>query len=240
MIVRKFHLIAAAAILAPVSATAAEIQIAAEGPVVELSVSEIVKAKPDLVNVGAGVSTLAPTAVQAMQQNAREMDAVIAKIRALGIAKEDVQTTGINLNAQYDYNQAQRRQVFRGYQASNQVQVTLRKVGDTGKVLDALVAAGATDINGPSFSIEDDTAAKAQARKAAMKRARDQAVEYAQMAGYANVRLLEVSESINHSRPMPMMRTMALADAAESVPTPVEPGLVGTGVTVSVKYEMTR
>ncbi|MGD9665291.1 MAG: SIMPL domain-containing protein [Novosphingobium sp.] len=238
----KLPMFAVAALLAPVPAIAAEIQIPVEGPVVELSVNETVKVKPDLVNVGAGVSTLAPTAVQAMQQNAREMDSVIAKIKALGIVKEDVQTTGINLNAEYDYNQSLRKQVFRGYRASNQVQVTLRKVEDTGKVLDALVAAGATDINGPSFSVEDDSAAKAQARKAAMKHAYDQAMEYAQFAGYSGVRLLEVSESITSSRPMPMMRTMAVQDAAAAPPpvSPVEPGLVGTGVTVSVKYEMTR
>lgn len=230
--------VAATAIAAP--AAAAEIQIAATGPIVELSVNETVKAKPDIATVGAGVTTLAPTAVEAMQRNAREMDAVIAKIKALGIAGDDIQTTGINLYAQYDYDQTQRRQVFRGYQASNQVSVMLRKVADTGKVLDALVAAGATDINGPSFSIEDDTAPKAQARKAAMTRARDQAVEYAKMAGFSGVRLLEVSEAVSFAPPMPMLKTMAVAEAAAAPPTPVEPGLVGTSVTVTVKYEMTR
>jgi len=108
-------------------------------------------------------------------------------------------------------------------------------------VLDALVAAGATDINGPNFAIDDDSVAKAQARKAAMDRARAQALDYAKMAGYANVRLLEVNESIAFARPMPMIQTVSkMADAAMAVPTPIEPGLVGTGVTVTVKYELTR
>lgn len=230
--------VAATGMAAP--AAAAEIQIAVAGPVVELSVNETVKAKPDIARVGAGVTTLAPTAVEAMQRNAREMDAVIAKIKALGIAGDDIQTTGINLYAQYDYDQTQRRQVFRGYQASNQVSVILRKVPDTGKVLDALVAAGATDINGPTFSIDDDTAAKAQARKAAVTRARDQAVEYAKMAGYSGVRLLEVNEAITFDQPMPREAIMVTAKAQSASSTPVEPGLVGTSVTVTVKYEMTR
>ncbi|OCC25101.1 hypothetical protein MB02_05655 [Croceicoccus estronivorus] len=230
-------LLAVSALAAP--AMAAEVQLQASGPVVELSVSESVKARPDIATIGAGVSTRAPTAVAAMQQNAKAMDAVIAKIKALGIAKEDVQTTGINLNAQYDYDRNTQKQVFRGYQASNNVSVMLRKVEKVGEVLDALVAAGATDINGPSFSIDDDTAAKAQARKAAMDHARSQAMEYAQMAGYSNIRLLEVSESIGRTGPVPMMR-MAADSAGAAPPTPVEPGLVDTGVTVSVKYEMTR
>lgn len=220
-------------------AAAAEVQLTAQGPVVELSVTETVKARPDIATVSAGVTSLAPTAVAAMQRNATAMDAVVQRIRSLGIAGDDIQTTGIELGAQYDYDQASRRQVFRGYQASNRVSVILRRVPDTGRVLDALVAAGATDISGPSFSIDDDTAPRAQARKAAMDKARAQAEEYARWAGYSGVRLLQVSEAVNPGRPMPYdMRLQTVAAEAKS--TPVEPGLVGTMVTVNVTYEMTR
>lgn len=228
----------AASAAASTPASAAEVQIQASGPVVELSVNEVAKAAPDIATIGAGVSTDAPTAVAAMRQNAVAMNAVIARIKALGIAEEDIQTTGINLNPRYDYNQATQKQVFRGYTASNRVSVILREIGDTGTVLDALVAAGANDISGPQFSIDDDTAAKAAARKAAMARAQGQAMEYANWAGYSGVRLLEVSESISGSQPpMPKMQRMEMADAAS---TPVQPGLVGTVVNLTVKYEMTR
>ncbi|MFA7596255.1 MAG: SIMPL domain-containing protein [Novosphingobium sp.] len=239
MIRYALPLVAVSALASP--ALAADVQIQATGPVVELTVNETVKARPDIATVGAGVTSRAPTAVAAMQENAKAMDAVVAKIKALGIAKDDIQTTGINLYAQYDYNQATQRQVFRGYQASNQVSVILRKIDDTGKVLDALVAAGATDLNGPNFSIDDDTEAKAQARKTAMERARNQAMEYARMAGYSGVRLLEISEAISGQTPMPMVRKAydAIQTTAAAAP-PVEPGLVGTGVTVTVKYELTR
>lgn len=220
-------------------AAAAEIQLAAQGPVVELSVTETVKARPDIATVSAGVTTQAATAVEAMRRNATAMDAVIQRIKSLGIAADDIQTTGIDLGAQYDYDQARQRQVFRGYQASNRVSVILRKAPDTGRMLDALVAAGVTDISGPSFSIDDDTGPRAQARKAAMDKARAQAEDYARWAGYSGVRLLEVSELINPGRPIPYdMRVMAVA--AEAKATPVEPGLVGASVTVTVTYEMTR
>lgn len=235
---RTFPLFAGfAALAAP--AAGAELQLQAQGPVVELVVTEVVKAKPNIAEVGAGVTTEAPTAVEAMRRNAAAMDAVVSRIKALGIAPDDIQTTGINLGAQYDYDQPRQRQVFRGYQASNRVSVTLRKVPEAGRVLDALVAAGATDISGPSFSIEDDTAPRAQARKAALEKARRQAEEYARWAGYSGVRLLQVSEAVNPGRPMPYDGRV-MAAAAEAKSTPVEPGLVGTSVTVSLSYEMTR
>ena len=230
-------LIAAAAVAAP--AAAAEVQIAATGPVVELTINESVEAAPDIATVGAGVTTQARTAVEAMRANAREMTSVVERIKQLGVAERDIQTSGINLGAMYDYNQQTQRQVFRGYQASNRVSVKLRDIQRTGEVLDALVAAGATDLSGPDWSIDDDTAARAQARSAAVERARAQALEYTRFAGYSGLRLLEINETMVPSQPMPMMRQMAVAEAADAS-TPVQPGMVEAGVTVTVKYEMTR
>lgn len=228
-------LVAIATAATPVAA--AEVQIAATGPVVELSVTENVEARPDVATVSAGVTTQARTAVDAMQQNAVAMKSVIDRLKKLGIAERDIQTSGINLNAQYDYDQATQRQVFRGYMVANRVSVKLRQIERTGAVLDALVAAGATDLGGPDWSIADDTAARAQARKAAVATAQGQAMEYARLTGFTGVRLLEISEVSNMRPPMPMMRVQAM-DAAAS--TPVQPGMVQAGVTVTVKYELTK
>lgn len=235
--------ISAFAVLAAVAspAVASEVQVQSQGPVVALTVTESVEAAPDIVEIGAGVSTTEATAVEAMRANSQKMAAVVARIKSLGIAARDIQTTGINLSPRYDYDQRTQDQVFRGYVASNRVSVTLRDVGETGEVLDALVEAGANDISGPSFSIDDDTAARAQARQAALKTAQAQASDYARWAGYSGVRLLEISETSYPGRPMPMAARMVADSAAPPpAPPPVEPGLVGTSVTVSVTYEMTR
>jgi uncharacterized protein YggE len=228
-------LFAASLIAAP---AAAEVQVANDGPVVELTVNENVEAEPDLVTLSAGVTTQARTAVEAMRANATQMTAVIARIKGLGVPERDIQTAGISLGAQYDYNQATQRQVFRGYQASNRVTVKLRDIQRTGEVLDALVAAGATDLGGPDWSIDDDTAARAQARRQALETARAQALEYARAAGYGDIRLLEISETLASQPPMPYLRA-ARAEAAQAS-TPVQPGMVQAGVTVRVVYEMTR
>ena len=232
-----FATIAAASVSVP--AAAAEIQIQASGPVIELSVTETVDARPDIATVSAGVSTDAPSAVEAMRANARQMSAVVDRIKALGIAEDDIQTTGINLNPRYDYDRDSQQQVFRGYQASNRVSVKLRQIDETGGVLDALVAAGATDIGGPAFSIDDDSAFRAEARRAALERARAQAQDYAGMPGYSGLRLLEINESISGHQPMPVGYRAAATVAAEAS-TPVQPGLVATNVNITVKYELTR
>lgn len=230
-------LLAASAIASP--AMAAEVQLQATGPVIELTVNETVKADPDIVNMSAGVTTEAPTAVEAMQQNAKAMTAVIKKIKALGIADRDIQTSGINLGARYDYDQQNSKQVFRGYQASNRVNIVLHDTKKVGETLDALVASGATDLNGPNWSLENDQPAKAEARRNALNSAKAQAMEYAKWAGYSNIQLLEVNESISRSQPMMSDRIMVTASKM-SESTPVQPGMVETGVTVSVKYQMVK
>lgn len=214
-------------------------QILAQNPVVELSVYEEVEAKPDTVTISAGVMIDAPTAVAAMRQNSTQMERVIARIKAAGIAERDIQTTGLNLNARFEYDRDGERQVFRGYRAINTVSVRFRDVQSVGPILDALVTAGANNINGPRFSIDNDEALKATARRNALQRAQRQALEYARAAGYDNVRLLEVSEGIE-GRARPENKAIIVTGSRIGGAPPVEPGVIATGVTISVTYELVR
>lgn len=237
--IRMMTTAAAASLLAISPAVfAATIEIESEGPVVELSIYESVTAEPDLATIGAGVTTEAPTAVAAMRQNAVEMRNVIDQIKALGVDEKDIQTTGINLRARYDYNRNTERSEFRGYAVSNRVSVKLREIDEVGRVLDALVSAGATDLNGPTFSIEDDKAAKEQARERAVKSGMERAEAYARMIGYDGVRVLEISESIQGRGRFDDIALRKVAEEAADASAPVQPGRVSTGVNITIKYEM--
>ncbi|MEO5705843.1 MAG: SIMPL domain-containing protein [Alteraurantiacibacter sp.] len=231
--------VASFAAMVPAVASAAEVQIQASGPMVELTVTENVPGDPDLATLDAGVTTSAQTAVAAMSQNAVRMTAVIDRIRSLGIDQDDIGTTGINLSPQYEWDEATRTQRFRGYQVVNRVTVKLHDIQRTGAVLDALVAAGATDLGGVGFSVEDPTSAQDRARTQAMRTAEARALDYARMAGFTGVRLLEVSEGQPqfYGGPIPVAMER---DVAQAAATPVVPGQVQSGVTISVKFEMTR
>ena len=100
-----------------------------------------------------------------MRANAAQMDKVMAAIRAAGIAERDIQTSGINLNPQYKYAENQPPTIT-GYQASNTVNLKVRDIAKLGKVLDALVASGANQVNGPSFEVDKPDAAYDEARRA--------------------------------------------------------------------------
>lgn len=218
---------------------AANVQITAQNPVVEISVSEQVDSAPDTATFSTGVETKAPTATQALRDNSQQAKRVIDKLKELGIAEKDIQTTGINLHADYEYDRENSTNRFVGYRVSNQVQATVRDIDNLGTILDALVSSGgATNLSGPNFSIDDDSAVKKLARERAIANGKAQAESYAKAAGYSGVRVLSISEGISNNSPYPVPEAARMVKADASVP--VAPGQVGTTVNLNITYEMTR
>ncbi|RVQ65751.1 DUF541 domain-containing protein [Croceicoccus ponticola] len=232
--------LSATAIAAVPASAAVEVGVNAQGPVVEIQVMQQVLGDPDKAIISAGVTSRAQTAVAAMQQNATAMDKVLKRLDTLGIPRDRVQTSGITLNPQYEYPNNRTPQ-FAGYDASNTVTIELRDLDRVGPVLDWLVAEGATNINGPSWSVVDDEPRRAQARKAAFDKAALQARDYALMAGYKDFRLLAIEEALGYTQqyfergPMPVATQTSKQDS-----TPTRPGQVATQVTITAKFELLR
>lgn len=203
-----------------------------------IAASGDVKALPDKATISLGVLTTAPTAAQAMADNAGRMTQVIAALRRQGLEGKDVQTSGVNLGAQYDY-QPNKPQRLIGYQASNQVTVTVHDVARLGPALDAATAAGADSINGVSFGIEHPEALEDQARLNAVQALQARAQLYAGAAGYRVGRLVSLSES-GGSQPMAYAAKMVTVQAVRLAPTPVEAGELTVHVEVSGLYELVK
>ena len=190
---------------------------------------------PDIADLSGGVVTQAPTAAAALSANAAKMTAVVAAVRRAGIAERDIQTNGLTLAAQYRYEN-NLPPVLTGYQATNTVALRVRNLGDAGRLVDALVAAGANQLNGPTFRIDAADAALDAARVAAVTTARARAELYARAAGLRVGRIRSIAEGNEQRfepRPMVMMKAMNVA-----APSPVEPGEVSLSTSVTVVFEL--
>ncbi len=165
------------------------------------------------------------------------MERVRAALKRAGIADRDIQTSNISLNPEYRYQENQPPQLT-GYTASNQVNVRFRDIRNTGQILDALVAEGANQINGPSLTIDKPEAALDEARAKAIAVGRARAELYARALGMRVVRLLSVSEGSGYSmppRPMVMMRAEAGGAVADSK---IDPGEQQLQVTLTMSFEL--
>jgi uncharacterized protein YggE len=135
----------------------------------------------------------------------------------------------------YEQNQAP---VLTGFQASNRVQVTLRDLKATGRVIDTLVAEGANQIDGPAFRIQNPDPLMDKARQEAVRKARARADLYAAAAGLRVKRIATISETQEFRPPMPMMRAMAMDSVPSAPPPPVAPGEVGLTASITMAFEL--
>ncbi|MFD0850442.1 SIMPL domain-containing protein [Sphingosinicella xenopeptidilytica] len=193
---------------------------------------------PDIAIISAGVVTQAAEARAALTANNSQMTRVVAALKKAGIAERDIQTSNINLNPQYSYEERKPPQLI-GYQAANTVTVKLRKLASAGDVIDALVTEGANQVNGPTFGLDKPEDATNEARLDAIKKARSRADLYAGAAGLRVKRIVSISEGGGYQPPYPMPKMMVRAEAADAAAAPpVEAGEVGTNVTVTVVFEL--
>jgi uncharacterized protein YggE len=232
----KFALAAVlAALPLPVAAqVAAQPAMLVDGTILDVSATGKTSRVPDVATIRAGVVTQAPTAAQALSDNAARVQRVLAALKSAGVAVRDIQTATISLQPQYKYGENV-APVITGYQASNTVSVRFRDVAKSGTILDALVKQGANQIDGPNLSIDKPEAAEDEARIDAVARARARAELYAKAAGLRVTRIVSISESGGYqpSPPMPMM--MVKAQRAEA-DTAVAAGEQDVTVTLSVRF----
>jgi hypothetical protein len=213
----------------PLQAGLTMLTVAAEGRV---------ERTPDVADLTAGVVTQAATASEALRLNAQRMTSVIAALKKAGVADRDIQTSGLNLNPQYLYRENQPPQLT-GYQVINNVAVRVRDIADMGRTIDALVAQGSNQINGPAFRLDKPDAALDEARVAALAKARARADLYAKATGLRVRRIAAISEAsamVPPPHPMPVARMEAMA--AKDASTPIAPGEVEASVTVNVTFEL--
>jgi uncharacterized protein YggE len=229
-------MLGAAAVPAGAQAQQASITQSIAGTRLDISATGDVTRVPDIAIITAGVVTRSATAGAALQQAAVRMNRVVAALKRAGVEDRDIQTSNINLNPEYTYANNQPPKL-NGYTASNQLTIRFRDIANSGKILDALVAEGANQINGPSLTIDKPEAALDEARARAVAVARARADLYARSLGLRVVRVVAVSESGGYAVPPPMPPMMMEA-RAQAADTKIEPGEQKLSVTLNMTFEL--
>jgi len=174
-----------------------------------------------------------------MQMNATRMNQVMTALRRAGIEARDVQTSGLNLSAQYDYVQNEPPRL-RGYQASNQVTVIINDLTKVGTTADAVVAAGVNQINGIGFGLKDPSAAENQARQIAVRNLQAKASLYAQALGVQLGGIRSLTEGGGYSPQPPVMYARAEMAMDSGGSTPVAAGQLTVRIDITGVYDLNR
>lgn len=224
------------------AALPASAQNASDRRTISVSGEGEVKAAPDLAVLSFAVETTAPEAGAAVAENARKSTALAAAIKQQLGPKDQVSTTGYQLDPIYEQRD---RMVnpptapnITGYIARNEVMVQTRSLDTVGKLIDAATKAGANRVNGLSFTLEQRDAAQSAALQKAGQDARRQADEAARALGVKIVRVVSATTG-SPGVIMPRQYKVGMAAMAESdAMTPVEAGDVSVHASLQVTYEI--
>lgn len=205
---------------------------------------------PEIVSVGRGDTTIAPTsaafsvsvttrgasAAQAAAENAKRLESTLSWLRSLGIAPGDITTAGYSVDQHYEEQRDRRTPA--GFVARNTVRVEVRRLEDLGKVIDAALTGGATEISAPQFLSTNISEARRASLAEALREARADAEAIARAAGGTLGRLISANSGVSS----PMFRdsygeVMLTSGGAPRVPTNIMPRDLTVSAQVTVRWE---
>lgn len=194
-----------------------------------------VKVSPDRASIQISVQTRAVTAAAAASENATKQAAVIAALRGLGLAADQISTSGYTIYPEQRY-EANREPVITGYNVTNTLSVEIRKLDQVGPAIDAALAKGANMVTSLQFYAANTEEARRRAIELAVQKARLDAEAAARAGGGTLGGLLEVSiGAYMPPQPRPVMMR-AVAAAPDQAQTPISPGEETISVDVTTRW----
>ena len=205
----------------------------AETRTISVNGSGTVSIIPDLATISIGVHTEGKDAAEAVSGNNTQTEKVMTALTDFGIASKDIQTSNFSIYPRQDLGPNGEQQGIT-YAVDNTVTVTVRELDTIGEVLNAVVQAGANNINGIQFDVNDRESAYQQALDAAVENAASRASVLAKAAGVelGDVQKIETNIS-GGGTPAPMERAYALSAASD---VPVSAGEMLISVEVQMVY----
>jgi hypothetical protein len=199
-------------------------------------------AAPDTAIFDAGVVVIAETAQAALEQNTKSITALLAALKAAGIAGRDLATSGFAVQPRFVYPQPEpgkqpEQPKLDGYEVRNAVTAKVRDLSKLGAILDAAVQHGANQIGAISFDIQNKDSLLDEARQDAINDAKRKAEKAAQAAGLKLGRVLSLSETVQHAVPRPMAGD-GMSIRAAAAPLPIEAGEQSLGSHIEMTWEI--
>lgn len=206
-----------------------------------------VTAVPDTATIDVGVTQTATNVTDAKNQTDSTVNKLIAAVKKLGISDNDIKTTNYSVNPNYSPNAVEPmnnivlpggNNNIAGYTVTQNLEIKIKQTDKANSVIDAVTANGANLVGGINFTFSDDLQNKLenQAREMAVAQAKNKAEGLAQAAGIHLGRIVNVVESSNFPRIMPMAGALAKTDQTQSSAN-VTPGENTVSVTVTLYYE---
>ena len=164
---------------------------------ITVTASSDAKVVPDKARINVSVVSEAKTAEACQDDNAADVNAVIAALGELGVADTSIQTANTSLFPRYGQpanGSEDDEYVITGYEMTTTLRVEDLDIDNVGTIVQACVAAGANEADGIEFYASAYDEVYQQALEAALGTARGKAEAIAQATGVGVGSVLRVTE----------------------------------------------
>lgn len=168
-------------------------EVEKEKPTLSVNGTGEYSVKPDMATISFGVFAEDKDAEKAQQKSSEVLAKALESIKAAGVKDEDIQTTGFDLSAIYDYDVSPAKMT--GYRSYQSASMKIYDIDTIGAVLDAAVNAGINDMDSIQFGLRDENAAYRKALEAAVQDAAGKADVMAAAAGIKLAGIATMAES---------------------------------------------
>jgi uncharacterized protein YggE len=200
---------------------------------------------PDLAHAQLGVSVVDPNIDSAINQANATIERITNAVVSQGVNSSDVMTSHYSVwnEEVYDHQTGMPTGEIR-YRVEINLAITVRDVNSIGQLIAAGLDAGATNVTGINFTIDDITALESEARDKALVDVWDRAEKLAQGLGMRLGNPISVGEG-SGGAPGPIYNYGLKGDigmggggVGAGVPSSISPGQTAIGVQVTVIYEL--
>ncbi len=198
-----------------------------------------VSAPPDLGHIRLGVRVTNRDPDAALNLSNERISGVQRALRAAGVAGDDVTLGRFSIDEVYDHVDG--RRIHRGYRISHDLSITVRDIDRTGEILSIGVNAGADDVGGVRFSVENPAPHTDRARELAYANAFHKAEELARLSGVSLGGVVSMRETTYEPVEVERYeaRSMMVMEARSmSAPVPINPADSEFSVAVEIAWEI--
>ena len=214
---------------------------AASGPEVTTNGRGETRLAPDYAFVTIGVTYQAANAVDAASENARRIEAILGALRSFGLNDRQLLTSRYNLTQNFEYPKNQPPKPA-GFVARSTVRAEVHRLEDLGKLIDASIARGATEVSGVQFLASNTDEARRSAITEAVRQARADADAMARAAGGTLGRLIAInsgaiSQPFYNARENAQLLGVVVTSASGVPGTSIVPGELLVTAYISARWE---
>jgi len=164
-----------------------------------------VLAQPDVIQMTITLSNVAQSTRAAQETVSRMVRQALTILKDAGIEDNNISTASLTFRPEYEYTTIR---ILVGQMAEQRLTFSIENINNdsenekVSRIIDQLIQINGIELNHINFGVKNNTEYFVRSRELAFQKAFEKANQYAELSNLKIVKILSISEELNHYNPM--------------------------------------